>query len=79
MPNRELTGESIYQIQAHSQDNVYADQDQYLKEIRVHPGREVVIDQEQKAYDQNNENDFLELHVSVLGFRYWLFAFSFNS
>jgi hypothetical protein len=79
MTNRELTGKSIYQIQAHSQDNVYANQDQYLEEIRVHPARDIVIDQKKKSQDQNYEDDFLELHISEFGIRYWLFAFSFNS
>jgi hypothetical protein len=79
MPYRELTSESVDQVKAHSQDNIYADQDQYLEKVGIHPPREIVIDQKKKSYDQNNEDDFLELHISVFAIGYSFFAFSFNS
>jgi hypothetical protein len=63
MPDGELTGEPVNQIQAHSQDNVYANQDQYLEKVGVHPGRKVIVYKEQETQNYDYGDDFFNLHI----------------
>ena len=73
MPDGELSGKTIYQVQAYRQHDIYTYEDQYLKKIRIHPRGEIIIYQKEKPQHQNYEDDFFKLHKLLFDIRFLTF------